>query len=234
MVSAKELIRLIDLTRLNLDDTEDDIIALCQQAQTPLGPVAAVCVYPKFIATAKQQLVGTNINIATVINFPHGDQPLTETVANIKSAIEQGADELDIVIPYRALQAGDIDSVKHYLFTCYTAGSHKVIKWILESGELDAQTLHQACTLAIETGGNFLKTSTGKTTTGATLEAGNILLAASQNHPEFGIKFSGGIRQQRQAHAFIELVAAQRPAEWLTSAHLRFGASSLLTDILNA
>ena len=96
-MQRKDLIPLLDLTSLNDDDTEQTIIDLCRQAQTPLGNVAAVCVYPKFVATAYKQLKESTINIATVINFPDGNQDIEKIVADITTAIKQGATEVDLV-----------------------------------------------------------------------------------------------------------------------------------------
>ena len=108
---AQRALGLVDLTDLNDDSNEAAIDDLCARAQTAFGPVGAICIWPRLIAHAKQQLAGTGIPIATVVNFPSGDEPVEQVVADTAHAVADGANEIDLVIPYRAMIAGDTDEI---------------------------------------------------------------------------------------------------------------------------
>ena len=164
---ARTLIALLDLTSLNDDDTDARIIDLCQRAMTPVGPVAAVCVYPRFVALARRtlnDLGGQTVAVATVVNFPAGNAPLDEVLEQTRQALADGADEIDVVYPYRALLAGDADSGFALVRACKAlCADRALLKVILETGELAAPALiRQASLDAIEAGADFIKTSTGK------------------------------------------------------------------------
>lgn len=227
---ASKIRSLIDLTSLNDHDDLQTIAQLCQRSQH----VAAVCVYPAFVADAKQQLANTTVKVATVANFPTGDQSLAVTLSQIKDAIAQGADEIDVVLPYQAFLSGDSETAAMFIAQCKeNCGSH-CLKVILETGAFPNQTLlTTACQLAIDNGADFLKTSTGKIPQGASLDAATTILnviKASQR-PDVGFKASGGIRSAEQAMAYLSLATAIMGEQWITPAHMRFGASSLLDDV---
>ena len=227
-----ELISLIDLTRLNDDDSPTAINTFCQQAMTPQGPVAAVCVYPQFIAAAQTALGDTQIPIATVANFPAGDDNLTETLQSIDHSLKAGADEIDVVLPYKRLQQGDVEYVTEFLTACREHTQGHLLKVIIESGALTATQITQAASLVAAAGADFVKTSTGKIATGATLKAvDTILKTLSTFNDAPGIKISGGVRTPEQAHAYIKLISDYMGAEWINAQHLRIGASQLLNRL---
>ncbi|MDN6652453.1 MAG: deoxyribose-phosphate aldolase, partial [Enterobacterales bacterium] len=157
-VAAKRALQLMDLTTLNEDDTDEKVIALCHQAKSPAGNTAAVCIYPRFIPIARKTLreQGTpEIHIATVTNFPHGNDDIAIALAETKAAIAYGADEVDVVFPYRALMAGNeqvgFDMVKVCKDACNEAGV--LLKVIIETGELkDAALIRKASEISIKAG----------------------------------------------------------------------------------
>lgn len=226
------IISLIDLTRLNAPDTKTDVVAFCKQAQTPLGPVAAVCVYPEYVAAVKQ---ATGFRTATVANFPSGDNSIEQTIAEIKSSLNGGADEIDVVLPYKKLIASDVNFVTDFLTACRHATHGATLKVIIESGALSTEHITQASSLVAASGADFVKTSTGKIAQGASLEAAETILQtlATLNDPP-GIKFSGGIRTKEQTQDYIKLVAQYMGTDWINPQHLRFGASQLLNALLAA
>jgi len=239
--TAKHALGLMDLTTLNDDDTDQKVIALCQQAKSPIGNTAAVCIYPQFIATARQtlQLQGTpDIKIATVTNFPHGNADVTVAVAETRAAIASGADEVDVVFPWRALRDGDTESgftlVRECKAACALSGV--LLKVIIESGELkDPQLIRQASEIAIDAGADFIKTSTGKVAVNATLEAARIMLEVIRDKNKadsVGFKAAGGVRSTDDAAAYLALAADILGAEWADKRHFRFGASGLLSSLL--
>lgn len=237
MFSNEKIISLIDLTSLNDNDTHDVVRQLCQKAQTPNGHVAAVCVYPQFVATAKQTLPeNSNIGLATVVNFPSGNEALTSVATQTQQAIADGAYEIDLVLPYQNLQAGKqqevSDFVKNIADICH---AHQAkLKVILETGALSAEQIHLAAKIAIEAGADFLKTSTGKIKIGATPEAAAILLEEiRKSNRAVGIKLSGGIRDVATAQAYLQQAAAVFGEDWLCPQNMRIGASALLDALLS-
>lgn len=231
----KQIISLIDLTSLNHDDTEHTIIALCQQAQTPLGPVAAVCVYPKFVALAKAQLAKTNIKIATVVNFPDGKSSIEQVLKEITDCLANQADEIDVVIPYHELKNNNAKAIHDFVSGCKQACGDTCLKVILETGELVAHEISEASRNAISGGANFLKTSTGKVAVNATTEASEImLLAIKDSGKDVGLKISGGVRTLEQAEKYIDQATRYMSDEFISAKTFRFGASSLLDNLLAA
>lgn len=221
---------LIDLTTLTGQESEADILKLCAQAQTENGNVAAVCLYPQFIATAKQALDGTGIKLATVVNFPSGDAPLEKTLSEIKQAIEQGADEIDLVMPYKQLQSGQYNEVTNYLRACREVCAHHCLKVIIESGELSETEIKQACEIVIAANADFIKTSTGKTAHGASPEAATIILQTiKQANTTTGIKLSGGVRTIGMIETYMKLAETYLGKERVAMDTFRIGASKLPT-----
>ena len=234
---AQRALGLVDLTDLNDDSNEAAIDDLCARAQTVFGPVAAICIWPRLIAHAKQQLAGTGIPIATVVNFPGGADSVAQVTADTLQAVADGADEIDLVIPYGALLAGDTDAVGTMVKAIRDATSGKaLLKTILETGELkDAELIRQASDLAMDAGADFIKTSTGKVAVNATLESAEIMLQAiADSGKSVGFKPAGGIKTTEDCGAYLDLADRILGPGWATSKTFRFGASSVLGDLLAA
>ena len=232
MQSDKQFIfSLLDLTNLNESVDEAGIKTLCSQAS--LNKTAAICVLPQFVVLAKQLLTNTKIKIATVANFPRGNCDITQVCDEIKNAIEDGADEIDVVMPYQDYLSDEKEKCIKFIATCKNICGNKTLKIILETGELkNVDTIYQASIDAIKAGANFIKTSTGKTTMGATLDAARMMLTAvkrcQQQGFDAGFKASGGIRTLQQAQTYLELAEKIMGATWITPTKFRFGTSRLL------
>lgn len=228
----------MDLTSLNEDDTDADIERLCRRADTAHGHPAAVCVYPQFVATACRSLaamdLGGKVKVATVVNFPRGDAPIAEVTKQIEEALTHGADEIDVVFPWRALLEGDESAGTNLVQACREACGEHGLKVILETGELGAATrIRRAGELAIDAGADFLKTSTGKVPVNATPEAARILLEAIRDSGrDVGCKVAGGIATTGDAATYLELATDAMGDDWLAPARFRIGASGLLDDLL--
>ncbi|QEA40612.1 deoxyribose-phosphate aldolase [Pistricoccus aurantiacus] len=236
--AARQALSLMDLTSLNDDDSDATIEALCRRAKTPVGTPAAVCVYPAFVVTARRALaaygLGDSVKIATVANFPHGEGEVMDVAREVRAAVASGADEVDVVYPYRALVAGDEEQGRELVAACKAVCADATLKVILETGELkDTALIRRAGELAIDAGADFLKTSTGKVSVNATLESAEILLTLIRDTGrEVGFKAAGGVRSAEDAQAYLQLATRLMGSGWLTPAHFRFGASSLLDDLL--
>ncbi|MCK2183791.1 deoxyribose-phosphate aldolase [Halomonas getboli] len=235
---ARQALPLLDLTSLNDDDTDATVEGLCQRAKTPMGTPAAICIYPQFIVPARRALTAHRLNdsvkIATVTNFPDGDDDVMRAARATREAVASGADEVDVVFPYRALIAGDEGVGQDLVEMCKAACGDATLKVILETGELkDPALIRRAAELAVEGGADFLKTSTGKVEINATLEAAEILLEVIRDSgKDIGFKAAGGVRTTEDAAAYLELAERIMGAGWISPAHFRFGASGLLDDLL--
>lgn len=229
---ARRAIALLDLTSLGDADTPEMIDALCRRAVTPVGAVAAVCVWPRFVAQARARLAGTAVRVATVANFPDGDGDGATAAREVADAVADGAQEVDVVLPWRRFQAGDAAYARAVLTASRAAcGDNVLMKVIHESGAFaDLGQLRDAADLALDCGADFLKTSTGKREPGATLAAGAVFCDAIQAAPrgDGGIKASGGVRTAAQAAAWLDLVEQRMGAGWARPERFRFGASALL------
>ncbi|MFT7724509.1 MAG: deoxyribose-phosphate aldolase [Roseateles sp.] len=231
--AARTALACLDLTSLNDADTDADIAALCVRAQTVHGPVAAVCVWPRFVAQARAALPAS-IQVAAVANFPDGSLDLQRALADVAEIAQAGGDEVDVVLPYRALLAGKTSEVAEFLSEVRFASRPLALKVIIESGELGtAAAIAEATRLALAAGADFVKTSTGKTKTGATPEAAAVMLKeiAASGLPSAGFKASGGVRSVADAAGYIAQAEAALGAAALNPQRLRFGASGLLNDI---
>ena len=229
---ARRALALVDLTSLSGGETDEDIAALCAQAQTPAGPVAAVCVYGQFVTTAVRELAGTSIPVAAVANFPEGDLDAGRAVRETERAVADGAREVDVVLPWRAFAAGDRDGAMAVV-EATRAACPVLLKVILESGSLhEPEVIGAAARDALAVGADFVKTSTGKVEPHATLPAAAVMLEAVRAHGSGGFKASGGIRTAEQAAEYLELADALLGGDWATPQTFRFGASSLLSDLL--
>lgn len=233
--AARLALRCLDLTSLNDADTEADIARLCQRALGPWGQPAAVCVWPRLAASARRQLPA-GVAVAAVANFPDGSTDVARAVRDTQAIVQAGAQEVDVVLPYAALQAGDAAAVTQLLQAVRAACPGCVLKVILETGVLQTEALiRRAAELALDAGADFLKTSTGKTPVSATPAAAEVLLRAIAAHPaaasRVGFKASGGIRTVSEAVTYFSLVADILGPDALHPARFRIGASSLLADI---
>jgi deoxyribose-phosphate aldolase len=237
---AQQALNLMDLTSLTDQESAQDIINLCKQANSPAGNTAAICIFPRFIPLAKKTLHSINaenIKVATVTNFPNGNDDLDIAVAETNAAIAYGADEVDLVFPYQALMNGNemigFEMVKACKSICHQ--NNVLLKVIIESGELKTPTLiAKASELCIKAGADFIKTSTGKVAVNATPESAKIMLEEIKRHnPQVGFKAAGGVKSAADAKVYLDLASELLGKEWLNSRHFRFGASSLLGDLLN-
>lgn len=225
--TARQALACLDLTSLNDKDTPADIEQLCARANGPHGTVAAVCVWPRFAALARS-LVPGSIAVAAVANFPDGGTDIARAVRDTQEIVAAGAQEVDVVIPYR-----DLAAAPALLAAVREACAGLQLKVILESGELmDAALIAQASRIALDAGADFLKTSTGKTPRSASPEAARVMLGAiAAAGSGAGFKASGGIRTVADAAVYIGLVQATLGAGAAVPARFRIGASGLLNDI---
>ncbi len=234
--AARIALQCLDLTSLGDTDNEADVVALCQRAVGPHGPVAAVCVWPRFVALARG-LLPTHVAVAAVANFPHGSSDVDQTVREAEAIVQDGAQEVDVVMPYHALLAGRELMVARLIKAVRLACPNQTLKVILETGELTgSDAVRQAAQVAIDNGANFIKTSTGKTQRSASLEAVQTMLQVINAQPpqlseQLGIKPSGGIRTVAQALPYLQATATALGADALNPLRFRIGASSLLDDI---
>jgi deoxyribose-phosphate aldolase len=229
--AARRTLACLDLTSLNDADTEADIDRLCARAVGPHGAVAAVCVWPRLAAHARR-LLPPQVAVAAVANFPHGGSDIAAAVADTRAIVEAGAQEVDVVLPWR-----DLDAAPALLAAVRRACPGLRLKVILETGELaDPATVRRACRIALEAGADFLKTSTGKVRVNATPEAARLLLQAIAADPaarhRVGFKPAGGIRTVADATRYMALVTESLGAEAVNPQRFRIGASGLLDDIL--
>ena len=236
---SRQALQLMDLTSLNEDDTPEAIIALCQQARTEAGNTAAICIYPRFIPLARKTLKSLGLNdvtIATVSNFPDGGDDIDIAVAETRAAVAYGADEVDVVFPYRALMAGNETVGAELVKRCKEAcGANVLLKVIIESGELkDEALIRRASEIAIDAGADFIKTSTGKVPVNATTESARIMLETIRDSGKtnVGFKPAGGIKTAEDAAVHLELADTIMGPEWVDRNHYRIGASSLLGNLL--
>ena len=231
---AARALALLDLTSLNDTDTEETVKTLCAKAHGEFGHTAAICIWPRFVKLAKEELKGTPVRVATVVNFPHGGTDIEATVAETKQAIADGADEIDVVLPYKAFMDGDTASAKALLDATRKACAGKTMKVIIESGVLaHANTIAEASRLSIACGADFIKTSTGKTPVSATLEAANVMLEViRESGKPVGFKASGGVRSTEQAADYMTLADKIMGPKWISLMTFRFGASGLRDSLL--
>ena len=238
-------IRMMDLTTLEGADTPGKVRALSAKAirPDPLDPsvssVAAVCVYPSLVRVARRALAGSTVKVASVATaFPSGQASLDVKLEDVRVAVEAGADEIDMVIDRGAFLSGRIGQVYDEVVAVKDACGSAHLKVILETGELGTyDAVRRASLVAIAGGADFIKTSTGKVAPAATLPVTLCMLEVIRDvHEEtgavIGMKPAGGIRTAKQAIQYLCLVHETLGAEWLTPDLFRFGASSLLNDVL--
>lgn len=249
-------ISMCDLTSLEGADTPGRIQQLCAKARypvpsdliepflkqrnlRPIPSVAAVCVYPSMVATAVKSLQGSGIGVASVATaFPSGQAPLEVKIEDTRFAVEKGATEIDMVINRGAFLSGRYQEVFDEIIEIKRACGDAHLKVILETGELGSfDRVRLASDIAMEAGADFIKTSTGKISSAATLPVTLVMLQAISDYhkrtgKKIGMKPAGGIRTAKQAIHYLCMVKETLGEEWLTPDLFRFGASSLVNDLL--
>ncbi|MDP6541326.1 MAG: deoxyribose-phosphate aldolase, partial [Phycisphaerales bacterium] len=250
------VLSMIDLTTLEGKDSDEKVRSLCRKAITPwegeitpqLPSVAAVCVYPTLVTTAKRELEGSGVQVASVATgFPSGQYPISVRIEDVTNAVAAGADEIDMVINRGAFLSGHYDEVADEIKQVRLACGSAHLKIILETGELETfENVRVASDLAIEAAASagpisdgevFIKTSTGKVSPAATMPVTLVMLDAIQSYFDktgvrIGMKPAGGIRTAKQALHYLVMVKETLGNEWLTPDLFRFGASSLTNDVL--
>ena len=238
-------IRMTDLTTLEGADTPGKVRGLCAKARRPdpqdagVPPVAAVCVYPDLVAVAHEEVAGSGVKVASVATaFPSGRASLAVKLADVADAIAAGADEVDMVIDRGAFLAGRYGQVSDEIRAVREACGTVHLKVILETAELATlDNVARASWLAMLSGADFIKTSTGKVSPAATPAVGLVMLAAVADFAaatghQVGVKVAGGVRTAKDAIRYLVLVKETAGPDWLTPDLFRIGASSLLNDLL--
>jgi deoxyribose-phosphate aldolase len=238
-------IRMIDLTTLEGKDTPGKIRALAGKAVRPdptdptIPSVAALCVYSNMIGPAKEALKGSTVKVAAVTTyFPSGQAPLAVKLEDVRQALAAGADEIDMVMDRGAYLAGDYGKVYDEIVSVKQACGDTHLKVILETGELETyDNVRRASVLAMAAGADFIKTSTGKVQPASTLPVTLVMLEAirdfhAQTGRAVGMKPAGGIRTSREAISYLTVLYETLGPDWMTPDRFRFGASTLLNDLL--
>jgi deoxyribose-phosphate aldolase len=238
-------IRMVDLTTLEGADTPGKVRALCAKGRRPdpadpgCPSVAAICVYPAMVPVAAAALAGSGVHLASVATaFPSGQAPLEVKLADTRAAVAAGADEVDMVISRGAFLAGDYAHVFDEIVAVREAAGSAHLKVILETGELATyDNIRRASWLAMLAGADFIKTSTGKVSVNATLPITLVMLEAVRDFRaahgrQIGVKPAGGIKNTKDAIKYLVLINETVGDDWLDPAWFRFGASSLLNDLL--
>ena len=241
---ARRVFSCIDNTTLNATDNEQTVEAFCRRSMELILPseqqgdhlvtVAAVCVYPRFVGVARRTLEGSGIRVASVAGaFPHGQLPIGLKISEVRYAVEQGADEIDVVLSRGLLLAGKDAIVRNEVAAMKEACKDRLLKVILETGELTSPILIERATqLAIEGGADFIKTSTGKIAVGATFEAAETMLNVVKEHvkinkKQVGFKAAGGISTPEEAVAYAEKAKKILGDNYINNQTFRIGASRL-------
>jgi len=246
LAGLKMVAAMTDLTTLEGKDTPGKVAYLCQKALQPaearyaVPPCAAVCVYPNQVRSARRFLGGDSpVHVASVATgFPSGQFPLRTRLAEVRQAVSDGADEIDMVIARGVFLAGETARVFDEIAAVKAACGPAHLKVILETGELVTYDhVRRASRLAMEAGADFIKTSTGKVQPAATLPVTLVMLEAIRDFffdtgIRIGMKPAGGIRNAKQALAYLVMVKETLGDDWLTPSLFRFGASTLLNDVL--
>jgi deoxyribose-phosphate aldolase len=241
----KLVLNMIDLTTLEGADTDHKVQQMCYKAQhlhdgmSGLPTVAAVCVYPSLVRTAKKALQGSNVKVASVATaFPAGQSPQDVKIRDTKFAVDEGADEVDMVISRGRFHSGDYNYVFDEIAAVKEACGDARLKVILETGELGTlEKVRRASDIAMYAGADFIKTSTGKIQPAATMPVTLVMLEAIRDYHfktgiMVGMKPAGGISKAKLALHYLIMVKETVGPEWLTNEWFRFGASSLANDVL--
>ncbi len=241
----KIIVSMMDLTTLEGNDTPGKVAYLCRKAVRPIDArygvpsCAAVCVYPNLVRAAKMFVRGSGVHVAAVATaFPSGQMPLEVKLQDTRMAVEEGADEIDMVIDRGAFMAGEYDRVSDEIAATREACGEAHLKVILETGELQTyDNVRFASLLAMRAGAHFIKTSTGKVTPAATIPVTLVMLEAIRDYyyetgERIGMKPAGGIRTAKEALAFLVMLKETLGDDWMTPDLFRFGASTLANDVL--
>ena len=232
---AKRALSLLDLTSLNDNDTNAEVETLCQKAVSEYGTVAAVCVWPRFVALAADLLKDTPVKIAAVANFPEGHADIDGAVKTTQEIVDAGGDEVDVVFPYKAFLQGDEAIGEQLVAACKQAcGDTAKLKVIIETGELKStENIKAASKIALDNGADFIKTSTGKVAVSATLEAAKAMLEVlKETGSSAGFKAAGGISNNDDAAEYLALADSIMGEGWVSQNTFRFGASSVLNNLI--
>ena len=231
---ARHAVSLVDLTDLSDDPHAEQIAALTTRALALPIPVAALCMWPHFVAQTSKALKKSPIKVATVVNFPHGGEDIATTCEETKRALQDGADEIDLVLPWKAFLDGRTQEAARMIRAVRAACESAHLKVILETGALqDEHAIRAASRLALAEGADFLKTSTGKMPISATPESARIMLEEIKlSGQDVGFKASGGLRTFEQARLYFDLAEHIMGKNWATPNHFRYGASALLDTLL--
>ena len=245
LAGLKLAVSMMDLTTLEGQDTPGKIAFLCRKAMQPLDPsyqvppCAAVCVYPNFVRAAKKFVGNSGVKVASVATaFPSGQTPLRTKLTEVRSAVQDGADEIDMVIDRGAFLSGKYGRVFDEIAATKEACGNAHLKVILETGELQTyDNVRLAGEIAMRAGADFIKTSTGKVSPAATMPVTLVMLEAIRDFfyasgMRIGMKPAGGIRTAKQALAYLVMVKETLGDDWLTPDLFRFGASTLVNDVL--
>jgi len=241
----KLALSMIDLTTLEGKDTEGKVRQLCYKAMHPhdalqdIPTVAAICVYPTYVGVAKKALGGSDIQVASVATaFPSGQANIEAKISDTKFAVDQGADEVDMVISRGQFLAGNYQFVFDEIATIKEACGKAHLKVILETGELDTlDNVRKASEISMYAGADFIKTSTGKIQPAATLPVTYVMLDAIKDFylktgKIIGMKPAGGISTSKIALQYLVMLNEVLGEKWMTKTYFRFGASSLANDLL--
>jgi deoxyribose-phosphate aldolase len=245
LAALNTVLSMIDLTTLEGMDTPAKVQQLCTKAMHPHGAidevpsVAAVCVYPPLVGVAKEALKGSKVKVASVAtSFPSGLATLKARVAEVKTVVRDGADEVDMVISRGRFLAGEHDYTFDEVAAIKDACGKAKLKVILETGELNTlDNVRAASDIALHAGADFIKTSTGKVQPAATMEVTLVMLQAIKDFHRrsgrmVGMKPAGGISSAKLAVHYLVMVHETLGQQWLTPARFRFGASRLANDVL--
>ena len=243
--AIKLAVSMIDLTTLEGKDSSGKVKALCRKAIQPLEGdneiphAAAICVYPNLIKTAREALGDSGVKVASVAtSFPSGQSPLKIKIVEVKKSVALGADEIDMVISRGEFLRGNYEYVSDEIQEVKTACGNAHLKVILETGELETyDNVRKASFIAMMSGADFIKTSTGKVQPAATLPVTLVMLEAIRDYyfetgTMVGMKPAGGIRNTKECLAYLCLVKETLGEAWLTPDYFRIGASSLMNDLL--
>ena len=239
------LVSMCDLTTLEGEDTEGKISQMVAKAIVPnpndleIKNVAAVCVYPSLVSIAKEKIGNSSVKVAAVSSyFPSGQVPMESKLLDTKYAIDSGADEIDIVINRKAFLEGDYRKVYDEILALKEVCGDVHLKTILEVGDLRTyENIRKASLISLAAGSDFIKTSTGKLSVGSSRQSCYVMAKAVLDFKNLsglsaGIKVAGGIRDAKDAIRYLVLIKEEMGNEWLTPDLFRFGASSLLDDVL--
>ncbi len=233
------LIGCLDLTNLEEDCDTAAITALCEKARTPHGNVAAVCIRPRYVKEAKALLADTGIKVASVVNFPDGGEDTCALEAETRQTLADGADEIELVIPYRALAEGRPGFVETQIVRIKRICGDRVLKTVLETGALpDTDTVAKAADIALGAGADFLKTSSGTVATSTTPNRADILLTAIAKQAEqnraVGFEAAGEIQTSDDAVACFQTARRIRGDATPNPDLFRIGAGDLLDTLITA